>query len=59
MSTTTWTRTSEQRPTEGARCEVITESGDQRTLVFASNLWWLPDMSMYVYFTPEFWRVAS
>ena len=25
---------------------------------FKSNLWWLTDMSMYVYYTPTHWRYA-
>lgn len=26
------------------------------TLKFKSNLWWFPDMSMYVYYAPTHWR---
>jgi len=26
------------------------------TLKFKSNLWWFPDMSMYVYYSPTHWR---
>lgn len=54
----TWTPPSAQLPADGMRCEVITESGDQRELIYDRNLWWLPDHSMYVYFTPRFWRPA-
>lgn len=43
-------------PTPGREVAVITESGDERRLIFESGLWWLPDRSMYVYFTPTMWR---
>lgn len=56
----TWNRTDGPvNPPSNVLLDVITESGDQRQLIFDSNLWWLPDKSMYVYFLPEFWRVAS
>lgn len=45
-------------PPDGQRVEVITPGGDQRTLIYSSGLWWLPDRSMYCYFTPTFWRAA-
>lgn len=44
------------RPDDGQRCMVITESGDERELIFDRGLWYLPDRSMYVYFQPVFWR---
>lgn len=25
--------------------------------IYKNGLWWLPDMSMYCYFKPVFWRV--
>lgn len=56
---TRWTPTEQARPVEGRACVVITEGGDERELVFQSNLWFLPDRSMYVYFTPVFWRYAE
>ena len=34
----------------------MTESGDERELIFENGLWWLPDRSMYVYFTPKYWK---
>lgn len=36
--------------------QVLTPGGDVRPLIFAATLWWLPDRSMYVYFTPTHWR---
>lgn len=46
-------------PPAGVLLDVITESGDERQLIWDSNLWWLPDKSMYVYFTPRLWRVSE
>jgi hypothetical protein len=43
-------------PPAGERVAVITQTGDERELVYKDNLWWLPDMSMYVYFTPVYWK---
>ncbi len=57
MPTATWTLTQEKLPPEGTRCEVITPGGDQRELVKGpGGLWFLPDRSMYVYFTPTHWK---
>jgi hypothetical protein len=55
---TEWTPVAEQRPANGQRVEVITPGGDQRELIYDSNLWWLTDRSMYCYFTPTYWRAA-
>lgn len=41
-------------PPEGL--EVIVMNNDGAHLVRKGNLWFLPDMSMYVYYTPEYWR---
>lgn len=43
-------------PPKGVLVEVKTPGGDERPLIFDSGLWWLPDRSMYVYFTPTHWR---
>jgi hypothetical protein len=53
---TEWTPVADERPAENQHVEVITPGGDQRDLIYANNLWWLPDKSMYCYFTPTFWR---
>lgn len=58
MTANTWTPISDGRPPEGVLVDVITETGDERQLIYASNLWWVPDRSMYVYFTPVFWRLT-
>lgn len=54
-----WTRTARGGIPEGVELEVIAPSGDTRRLVFKSGLWWLPDMSMYCYFVPTFWRASA
>lgn len=59
MSSSEWTPTTSALPPEGASVEVITPGGDQRPLVFSRGLWFLPDKSMYCYFTPTFWRVTA
>lgn len=58
VSAPTWTpgNVVEEKPEEGEEVEVITPGGDQRNLVWSRGMWWLPDMSMYVYFRPAFWR---
>ena len=43
-------------PEIGRLVEATTQSGDVVELRFKSNLWWLPDYKMYVYFTPVKWR---
>jgi len=51
----TWTRTADALPPEGE--EVIVMNGHiETTLRRRGNLWWLPDGSMYVYYTPRLWR---
>lgn len=55
--TTDWTSVAQQLPPDGTAVEVITPGGDQRPLVYDRGLWWLPDRSMYCYFTPTFWRL--
>lgn len=50
-----WNRTEEKLPPEGQ--EVVIMNGHvEQTLVYDHGLWWFPDRSMYVYFTPKIWR---
>lgn len=53
----TWTPTENKLPEDNTPCRVITPSGDECDLTFYRGLWFLPDMSMYVYFTPVYWKV--
>lgn len=50
-----WVTTADRLPLEGVTVEC--KNGDiVQTLVYERNLWWFPDRSMYVYFTPKAWR---
>ena len=46
---------SESRPDTDRVVWVVAPGGAVGQLRFHSNLWWVPDGSMYVYFTPVFW----
>jgi hypothetical protein len=54
-----WYETRKQLPPEGVLLDVITESNDERQLIFEHNLFWLPNKEMYVYFTPKLWKEAN
>jgi len=50
--------TDEHPPTKRViKTKVSDSNGDrnEQELIFDRNLWWLPDMSMYVYYTPTHW----
>jgi hypothetical protein len=55
-----WTPIAESLPPDGA--EVMTKIDDangcrnEQTLTWSGRLWFLPDMTMYVYATPTHWR---
>lgn len=51
-----WHRVGEKAAPQGEIVLALTPGGDVRELRFQDNLWWLPDMSMYVYFTPTHWK---
>lgn len=55
-----WIATSEQLPPENqiVDTKVEDEKGlrNEQQLIFSNNLWWLPDKSMYVYYTPTHWK---
>lgn len=44
---------------------VMTKIDDSRgvrnetTLVYRNGLWWLPDMSMYIYYIPTHWKAVT
>lgn len=56
--TTDWTMTDSQLPPEGVEVLAMDSGGHVQTLVHSSGLWWFPDRSMYVYYTPRCWRLA-
>jgi hypothetical protein len=52
LATRDWKRTAPDLiPEEGAEVDAMDSGGHVQRL-----LWWFPDRSMYVYFTPMFWR---
>lgn len=54
-----WTPTDEDMPPEGVVVEVITPSGELLRLKWHNRLWLFADGSMYLYFTPAWWRRAG
>lgn len=55
-----WNRTSDRRPPEGVvvQTKIDDERGcrNEQPLKLIGNMWFLPDGSMYVYYTPTHWR---
>ena len=55
-----WISISAMKPPNGEEVETKVEDCDgernQRSLKRRGNLWWHPDGSMYVYYTPTHWR---
>lgn len=54
-----WTRTADEEPPDGAVVETLSSNGQQQQLKRQGRLWFFPDGSMYVYYTPEYWRPAQ
>lgn len=58
MSDTRWHDTApDDLPPEGALVEVPNNGGAK--LRRKGGLWFLPDYSMYVYYTPKYWRLVA
>lgn len=57
-----WIRVSDRLPTENKVVDTIIDDGkfirNMQKLKRKGNLWYLPDGSMYVYYTPTHWREA-
>lgn len=51
-----YNQTAYSLPDEGRLVETISPSGDPGVLKRSGNLWFIADGSMYVYYTPKFWR---
>ncbi len=51
-----WTRTDQELPPEGKAVDTISPGGQETQLKRTGKLWFYPDGSMYVYYTPEFWK---
>lgn len=50
-----WRETKDVRPPEGVVVEAMDSGGHTQELMLKGNLWWFPDESMYVYYTPVRW----
>ncbi|WP_433673757.1 hypothetical protein [Microbacterium gorillae] len=51
-----WTRTSTSLPAEGVVVDTIGPAGVAQPLKRMGSLWFFADGSMYVYYTPAYWR---
>ena len=51
-----WTLTEERLPPENVPVTTLSEGGLEQTLIRRGNLFFLEDMSMYVYYCPKYWR---
>jgi len=55
----TWKKITEEEPPQkkDLKTKIVDENGDrnEQELVKSGNLWWTPDMKMYVYYTPTHW----
>ena len=55
-----WIKTNDRLPEEGVKVETKMDDKhglrNEQQLVFKRNLWFYPDMSMYIYYTPTHWR---
>lgn len=55
-----WIKITDRRPPEKMllKTKIVDADGkehNQEELILSKRLWWLPDMSMYVYYTPTHW----
>lgn len=51
-----WIPTDGELPPDGEVVNAMDSGGHVQKLKRRGRLWWFPDDSMYVYFTPKFWR---
>jgi len=51
-----WTPVADELPAEGVTVKTMSDGGLEQDLKRSGNLWFFPDGSMYVYYTPKFWR---
>lgn len=49
-----WRNVTATEPPDNMEVEVMNNGGAR--LVRRRNLWFFPDFSMYVYYTPQYWR---
>lgn len=51
-----WIRPDRELPTDGEVVDTLDGSGRRAELRYKRGLWWFPDMTMYVYYVPTFWK---
>ena len=57
MPDNTWTPTTQRFPEKGQKIEWISPCGLQERGTYAGGVIWFPEgSSMYVYYTPAYWR---
>jgi hypothetical protein len=56
MGESNWTRTDQLLPPENEVVETMDSGGNVQQLRRVKKLFWVPDMSMYVYYCPKFWK---
>ena len=54
-----WKYTADELPPERVLLETTNSQGDIGKLVRLGNLFFVPDMSMYVYYVPKMWRAIG
>lgn len=51
-----WTPTERELPPENVVVNTMDSGGHVQKLIRRGNLWWVEDLSMYVYYVPKFWQ---
>lgn len=59
MAVLDWHQTKHETPSDGDVVYAMDSGGHVQALLYTNNLWCLPDRSMYVYYTPVFWKEIS
>lgn len=58
-----WTLVVDRLPPAGVEVETKLDdehgARNEQTLIYKSGLWWIADMSMYLYYVPTHWRVKQ
>ena len=58
-----WIRTDQELPPKNVEVETMIADRkgkrNQTTLIHYEGLWFFPDMSIYVYYTPTHWRYTK
>lgn len=55
-TTAKWTPTNDEQPDNDTEVVGISMGGIEQDFYYTEGLWFFPDRSMYVYYTPVFWR---